>query len=163
MQRILVTGGAGFIGSHTCLTFLKNGYEIYVLDSFINSSPKSLKRIELILKNENINIENKLHLYKGDLRDKEILNEIFSDALSSGSPIQGVIHFAGLKAVAESINKPLYYWRNNVVGTINLLEIMNEFNCNRLVFSSSATVYETRENCLLDESTKFVPIVFSIL
>ena len=158
MKRILVTGGAGFIGSHTCLTLLENQYELYVLDSFINSSPQSLKKIEQILKYKNINIENKWHVYKGDLRDKERLNDIFSDALLSGIPIQGVIHFAGLKAVKESIENPLLYWDSNVNAAINLLKAMEENNCKLMVFSSSATIYGLASDNPLVENSNISPI-----
>ena len=156
MKRILVTGGAGFIGSHTCLTLLENEYELYVLDSFINSSPKSLKKIEQILKDKNI--KNKLHVYKGDLRNKAILNEIFYDALLSGIPIQGVIHFAGLKAVKESVENPLMYWDSNVNSAINLFKVMEENNCKILVFSSSATIYGLASDKPLKEDSNISPI-----
>ena len=158
MKRILITGGAGFIGSHTCLTLLENGYELYVLDSFINSSPQSLKRIEHILKDKNIDIDNKLHVYKGDLRDEERLNKIFLEATKSGDPIQGVIHFAGLKAVKESVENPLLYWDSNVNGAISLFKAMEKNNCKIMVFSSSATIYGLASDKPLNENSKISPI-----
>ncbi len=156
MKRILITGGAGFIGSHTCLTLLENGYELYVLDSFINSSPQSLTRIEHILKDKNI--DNKLHVYKGDLRDEERLNKIFLEATKSGDPIQGVIHFAGLKAVKESVENPLLYWDSNVNGAISLFKTMEKNNCKIMVFSSSATIYGLANEKPLNENSKIAPI-----
>mgnify|MGYP001250549283 CR=1 FL=1 len=158
MKRILITGGAGFIGSHTCLTLLENGYELYVLDSFINSSPQSLKRIEHILKDKNIDIDNKLHVYKGDIRDEERLNKIFLEATKSGDPIQGVIHFAGLKAVKESVENPLLYWDSNVNGAISLFKAMEKNNCKIMVFSSSATIYGLASDKPLNENSKISPI-----
>ena len=102
MKTLLITGGAGYIGSHTCLNLLSNGNEIYILDSFVNSSPEVFEKIKLIL-NENNKFENvKLKIYKGSLKDEDLLNEIFSNASASGRPIEGVIHFASLKSVSES-------------------------------------------------------------
>lgn len=128
-MAVLVTGGAGYIGSHTLVELLEQGYEVVVVDNLINSSEESLRRVGLITKKE-------LKFYKADLLDKEKLREIFKE-----NHIEAVIHFAGLKAVGESVSIPLKYYNNNLISTLNLCEVMGEFNVKKLVFSSSATVY----------------------
>ncbi len=128
-MSILITGGAGYIGSHTLITLSEAGYDFVVYDNLSNSSKESIKRVEKII-NKSIFFE------EGDIRDKELLKKVFKKY-----NIDSVIHFAGLKAVGESVEKPLEYYDNNVVGTIRLLEVMKEFNCKKIVFSSSATVY----------------------
>ncbi len=129
MGKILVTGGAGFIGSHTCVELLDNGYEIVVFDNFSNSKPEALNRIKKITAKE-------FGFYEGDLLNKEELERVFSE-----NEIDAVIHFAGLKAVGESVAKPVEYYHNNITGTLMLIEVMREHGCKRIVFSSSATVY----------------------
>tara|TARA_B100000242_G_C43054388_1_gene493057 strand:+ start:1153 stop:2208 length:1056 start_codon:yes stop_codon:yes gene_type:complete len=157
-NSILVTGGTGFIGSHTCINLIEKGYKIIVLDSLINSTNRVIKRIENIV-NPNIkNIHNKIDFFEGDLRDKDLLQGIFEKYKNTSFRIKGVIHFAGLKSVKESIENPLEYWSNNVVSTINLLEIMKKYNCFNLVFSSSATVYGYSEGGLLNEDSHINPI-----
>lgn len=132
-MAVLVTGGAGFIGSHTCLALLEAGFDIIVVDNESNSQKTSLKRIgELTGK--------KFTYYQVDLLDKAALNGVFSD-----HTIDAVIHFAGLKAVGESVAQPLRYYHNNLTGTLILCEVMEKHNVNRLVFSSSATVYGTHD------------------
>ena len=158
MKRILVTGGTGFIGSHTCASLLENGNEVYILDSLSNSSKKSLEKIKLIFSQKNIDISNKLYFFKGDLRDKEFIDSVFEKVKCKGNSIDGVIHFAGLKAVAESVNYPLKYWENNVIGSFNLLKSMSDNNCKTIVFSSSATVYGNPKDELLKESSNINPI-----
>ncbi len=128
-QTILVTGGAGYIGSHTLIELDSVGYNFVVYDNLSNSSREALKRVEQI-------IDKKIEFVKGDIRDKEKLKKVFSNF-----DIDSVIHFAGLKAVGESVEQPLKYYDNNVTGTIKLLEVMNEFECKKMLFSSSATVY----------------------
>ncbi len=128
-MSILVTGGAGFIGSHTCVELLQNGYDIVVLDNFINSKPEALKRIKQITGRD-------FKFYEIDLLDKERLETIFVE-----NEIEAVIHFAGLKAVGESVAKPLRYYHNNLTGTLILCQVMAKHNVKKLVFSSSATVY----------------------
>jgi len=130
-MRILVTGGAGYIGSHTCLELLQAGYEIIVVDNLVNSQEESLKRVQQLAGKT-------LQFHKADLLDKEALRAIFDCA---GGEIEAVIHFAGLKAVGESVAEPLRYYHNNVTGTLMLLEVMSEHKVKNLVFSSSATVY----------------------
>ena len=126
---VLVTGGAGYIGTHTCIELYKAGYEFIVYDNLCNSSREALKRVEKIIGKSVIFVE-------GDIRDKEALQSVFEKY-----DIDSVIHFAGLKAVGESVEKPLTYYDNNVYGTVALCEVMTENSCKRIVFSSSATVY----------------------
>ena len=128
-MAILITGGAGYIGSHACVELLDNGEQIVVLDNFSNSSPEALRRVERITGKA-------ISILTGDLRDKELLKRAFAD-----HRIESVIHFAGLKAVGESVQVPLAYYDNNVTGTVHLLEAMREAGVRLLVFSSSATVY----------------------
>lgn len=128
-MKILVTGGCGFIGSHTCCELLDNNYEVVVIDNLSNSKEDVIDKIKEIT-NKN------LKFYKGDLCDKELVDKIFKN-----ENIDAVIHFAGLKAVGESVKKPLLYYRNNIDSTLTLLEVMSKYNCKKLVFSSSATVY----------------------
>lgn len=128
-MSILVTGGAGYIGSHTLVSLFEAGYDFVVYDNLSNSSKASIKGVQEI-----INI--KITFIEGDVRDKKALRRVFKKY-----SIDSVIHFAGLKAVGESVEKPLMYYHNNVAGTLELLEVMQEFNCKKLVFSSSATVY----------------------
>ena len=158
MHRILVTGGAGFIGSHTCLVLLKNGFEIIVLDSFINSSERSLERVQQILSNEKFNCNLKIKIIKGDVRDKNIIEDLFLEAINEFKPINAVLHFAGLKAVEESFNLPLDYWDTNICGTINLLKVMKKYNCKTIVFSSTAAIYKRSDNTYLNEDSDIKPI-----
>ncbi|MDE6004127.1 MAG: UDP-glucose 4-epimerase GalE [Oscillospiraceae bacterium] len=129
MGKILVTGGAGFIGSHTCVEFLEAGYSVVVLDNLSNSKQESIRRIEKITGKQ-------IDFYKADMRDEDAVRKIFTE-----QEIDSVVHFAGLKAVGESVEKPLEYYENNINGTFVLLKIMREFHCKKFVFSSSATVY----------------------
>ena len=129
MTKILLTGGAGYIGSHTAIELLNNGYDVVVIDNLSNSSYESLKRVEQIT-------GKKISFINGDVRNKQTLNKVFNE-----HKIDSVVHFAGLKAVGESIQKPTLYYENNIVSTLSLLEKMNEFGIKKLVFSSSATVY----------------------
>lgn len=139
-QKILITGGAGYIATHTLIELNSANYDFVVYDNFSNSSKKALKRVEKI-------IGIKIEFVKGDIRDKKTLRKVFKKY-----KISSVIHFAGLKAVGESVANPLEYYDNNVVGTIRLLEIMKEFDCKKIVFSSSATVYGNPNSCPIDES-----------
>ena len=128
-MNILVTGGAGYIGSHTCIELINAGYKVVVVDNLCNSSLESLKRVEGI-------VDCNIPFHKVDVRDKQALTHVFEQY-----SIDGVIHFAGLKAVGESVEKPIEYYDTNVGGTFILAEVMREFDCKTLVFSSSATVY----------------------
>ena len=142
MKKILVTGGAGYIGSHTVLELLERNYQVVVIDNLSNSSEESIKRIEKITGKT-------IDFYKGDLRDKNLLDQIFSE-----NEITSVIHFAGLKAVGESVQKPLEYYHNNIYGTLVLLEAMKKANVKNIIFSSSATVYGDPERLPLDEDCR---------
>lgn len=137
---ILVTGGAGYIGSHTCIELLQEGYNITILDNLSNSSAVSLERVRQIT-------GKKFDFIQGDIRDKVFLDNLFSNI-----SFDSVIHFAGLKAVGESVNEPLSYYENNVLGTINLLNAMQKVGLKNLVFSSSATVYGVPETLPIPET-----------
>lgn len=128
-MKILVTGGCGYIGSHTCVELLENDYEVIIIDNLSNSKESVIDKIKTITNKE-------VKFYKGDVQDALLLEKIFTE-----ENIDAVIHFAGLKAVGESVEKPLLYYRNNLDSTLTLLEIMNKYNCKKIVFSSSATVY----------------------
>lgn len=128
-MAILVTGGAGYIGSHTCVEILNAGYEIVIVDNFYNSCPEALNRIKELTGKD-------FKFYECDIRDREGLDKVFAE-----NKIDAVIHFAGLKAVGESCAKPLEYYENNIGGTVTLCEAMRDAGCKKIVFSSSATVY----------------------
>jgi len=128
-MTILITGGAGYIGSHTCIDLIESGYEVVVLDNLCNSSLESIKRVEKLL---GVTIP----FHKVDVRNKAALIRIFEKY-----SIDGVIHFAGLKSIGESVTRPFEYYDVNVVGTFTLTEVMRKFNCKNFVYSSSATVY----------------------
>ncbi|WP_297238191.1 UDP-glucose 4-epimerase GalE [uncultured Faecalicoccus sp.] len=128
-MKILVTGGAGYIGSHTCVELLNAGYDVIVVDNLYNSNEKAIERIETIT-------NKKVKFYKKDILDKEAMNTIFDE-----NKIDAVIHFAGLKAVGESVQKPVEYYTVNIGGTLNLVDVMRKHNVKNIIFSSSATVY----------------------
>ena len=128
-MTVLVTGGAGFIGSHTCVELLKEGYDVAIVDNFCNSKPEVAGKIELIAGRP-------CKVYHTDILDKEGLNRVFRE-----SDIEAVIHFAGLKAVGESVSLPVKYYYNNIAGTLQLCRVMQDFGVKKFVFSSSATVY----------------------
>lgn len=128
-MKILVTGGCGFIGSHTCVELLDASYEVVIVDNFVNSDKSIIDKIKRITNKD-------LTFYEGDVCDKQLLLKIFKE-----NKIDAVIHFAAYKAVGESVKEPLKYYRNNLDSTLTLLEVMKEYNCHNFVFSSSATVY----------------------
>ena len=128
-MSILVTGGAGFIGSHTCVELLNAGYEVVVVDNLYNASEKALERVEQIT-------GKKVTFYEADILDRDALNAIFDK-----EQVESVIHFAGYKAVGESVRKPIEYYYNNITGTLILCDVMRKHNVKNIVFSSSATVY----------------------
>ncbi|MEH8020299.1 UDP-glucose 4-epimerase GalE [Rheinheimera metallidurans] len=140
MGYILLTGGAGYIGSHTALELLNSGYKVISFDNFSNSSDEALNRVEQLTNNAAISI-------KGDIRDEQALKQLFSQY-----DIKAVVHFAGLKAVGESTELPLHYYDNNVTGTVTLCRVMREFNVKKLVFSSSATVYGDAKHVPIPET-----------
>jgi len=128
-KKILVTGGAGYIGSHTVVSLIEHGFEVVIIDNFINSHPEAIHRIERIS-------QSSISYVQADVADEVALRDLFS-----GHDFYAVVHFAGLKAVGESVQQPLRYYQNNVAGALSLLKVMGEFGCKRMVFSSSATVY----------------------
>lgn len=128
-MEILVTGATGFIGSHTCVELINSGYDIVGIDNFINSKPEAIDNIEKIT-------GKRIAFYEGDVCDEKLLRKIMTE-----HKITAAIHFAGLKAVGESVEKPLMYYQNNLLSTIVLAKVMNEFGCKKIIFSSSATVY----------------------
>ena len=128
-KNILVTGGAGYIGSHTVILLIEAGYSVIVFDNFSNSSIESIKRVEKI-------VNKTIKVIEGDIRNQDDLDRVFRD-----NKIDAVIHFAGLKAVGESVTEPIKYYENNISGTINLCKVMAKYGCKSIVFSSSATVY----------------------
>lgn len=140
MTKILVTGGAGYIASHTNVQLLEKGYEVIALDNFLNSSYESINRVEKITGKKMIFVE-------GDCRDKKLLDKVFTE-----HKIDAVIHFAGLKAVGESCQKPVLYYENNLMSNLALLDAMSKHNVKKLVFSSSATVYGVPKKLPLDEN-----------
>ena len=139
MKTILVTGGAGYIGSHTTVELIKSGYEVVIIDNLSNSKYEAVKRVQKI-------VNKSITFYENDILDKDALRKIFSN-----HKIDAVINFAGYKAVGESVEKPLEYYHNNIGGLISLVEVMKEFNCKNLVFSSSATVYGNPESVPISE------------
>ncbi len=138
-MKVLVTGGCGYIGSHTCVELLEAGYEVVVVDNLCNSKKDVIQQIEEIT-------NKKVIFYQGDVCDYALLNKIFAH-----HEIAAVLHFAGLKAVGESVSQPLRYYRNNIDSTLTLLEVMIKYNCKNIVFSSSATVYGTPKSLPIKE------------
>ena len=141
-MKILVTGGTGYIGSHTVVELINNGYDVVIVDNFSNSKPIVLDRFKKITGKDIV-------FYELDLCDKEKLKVVFNE-----NKIDAVIHFAGYKAVGESVSKPLMYYRNNIDSTLSLLEVMNEYSVKKIVFSSSATVYGNPEVLPIKEDSK---------
>lgn len=139
MSTVLVTGGAGFIGSHTSVELLNAGYDIIILDNFVNSKPESLKRIKELTGKD-------FKFYQADIRDEEAMTKVFAE-----NKINAVIHFAGLKSVPQSVKEPLNYYDNNIAGTVCLCRVMDKAGCKKLVFSSSATVYGSKNPSPLRE------------
>jgi UDP-glucose 4-epimerase len=138
-MKILVTGGAGYIGSHTCVELLQANHDVVVIDNYLNSSPKSLERVEKIT-------GKKVAVHELDLLDQQKLMDLFEQ-----EKFDAVIHFAGLKAVGESVAKPLYYYKNNITGSVNLFEAMQKHGVKTIIFSSSATVYGDPESVPVKE------------
>lgn len=141
-KKILVTGGVGYIGSHTCIELVEAGYEIVVYDNLSNSNLEALRRVEQI-------VGQSIDFIKGDILDYSLLSEVFAK-----NNFFAVIHFAGLKAVGDSVSKPLKYYKNNVTGTLTLLEVMKKNNVKNIIFSSSATVYGDPEKLPITEDAK---------
>ena len=141
-MKILVTGGAGYIGSHTCVELLESGYEVVIVDNLCNSNPKSMERVQELTGKT-------VTFYEGDVRDADLLRKIFAE-----HEISAVIHFAGLKAVGESVAQPWRYYDNNLNSTLVLTKVMEEVGCKRIIFSSSATVYSGDNEMPLRETSR---------
>ena len=140
-MKVLVTGGTGYIGSHTCVELINEGYEVIIIDNLVNSSKDVVEKIETIT-------GKKIKFYENDCCDKNALRKIFKE----NEGIEAVLHFAGLKAVGESVSMPIKYYENNLGSTLSLIDVMNEFNCKNIVFSSSATVYGDPEELPITEN-----------
>ena len=151
MAHLLITGGAGFIGSHTCVVLLEAGHELVVLDSFANSSPMALDRVAELTGHQ-------VQLVEGDVRDASLLNQLFAETSASGQSIEAVIHFAGLKAVGEAVVEPLRYWDVNLCGSRTLVAAMDAHHCRTLVFSSTSTIYGEPTRFPLVETMAPAPI-----
>jgi UDP-glucose 4-epimerase len=151
MKHVLVTGGAGYIGSHTTVQLLQNNYKVTIVDSLVNANPKSLDRVREIVGEE---LGKNLFFTKVDLVNRDELDK----ALAANAPYDACIHFAGLKAVGESVKIPLLYYHNNLTGTFFLIETMKKYGCQKIVFSSSATVYGTASPPLTESSQAGVGI-----
>ena len=138
MRRILVTGGLGYIGTHTSLLLLEKGYRVVIVDNYSNSNAGALTRLRSMVDSSP---DEKISFHEVDIRNQSALDRVFRACESEGAPIEACIHFAAYKAVGESIREPLKYYDNNVGGSIALLSVMKAHNCKKLVFSSSCTVY----------------------
>ena len=157
MDTILVTGGFGYIGSHTCVSLLEKVYFVLVVDSLINSFKDNFKKIRQILLEKGINPNNRFEFIEGDIRNRLLLDDIFNEYAKAKKPIKSVLHFAGLKSISTSIKKPLEYWETNILSTLTLISVMKKYHCFTLIFSSSATVYKTNNFQVLRESNRVQP------
>ena len=157
METVLVTGGCGYIGSHTCVSLLENNHNVLIIDSLINSYKDSFEKIKKTVELKGIDVKNNIQFFQGDLRDKVWLDNIFSDYLRADKPIKSVIHFAGLKSIYNSIKSPLEYWDSNITSTITLLSTMQKYDCYTLIFSSSASIYKPKGFKLLKENDELKP------
>ena len=158
MDTVLITGGCGYIGSHTCISLLNSDFNILIIDSLVNSFESTFEKIKKISFRKGISNKLSIQFIKGDLRDKIWLENIFSEYIKSNRPIKKVIHFAALKSIFFSIKEPLEYWDTNVISTLCLLSTMKKFNCYTFVFSSSATVYKPNGSNLLKETDELLPL-----
>ena len=158
MDTVLVTGGCGYIGSHTCISLLNYDYNILIIDSLVNSFESSFEKIKEISLRNGITINERIQFIKGDLRDNHWLENIFSEYVKSKRPIKKVIHFAGLKSISFSIKEPLEYWDVNVKSTLSLISSMKKFDCFTFIFSSSASVYKPNGSNLIRETDPLKPL-----
>ena len=158
MKSILVTGGCGYIGSHATLELIKLGYQVFIIDSNVNSKPIVIDRIIEQLKIEKYPYEDRIFFEKGDLQNLKFIEEFFSNLDKKNIKIDAVIHFAGLKSIKESKEYPLKYWNNNVIGTLNLISVMERYGCETIIFSSSATIYGKSASYLISEEESLEPV-----
>ena len=157
MNSTLITGGTGFIGSHTCVKLLESGRKIIILDSLANSSKLIIERLVKICNLSSKNLSKRVTFIQGDIRSFELLDKIFFSEQKNNTPIDSVVHLAGLKSIEESIRLPIDYWDVNVNGSINLLKIMKKYECFQIVFSSSASIYGVSDDNSLKENAKINP------
>lgn len=158
MKSILITGGSGFIGSHISLLLLEQGYNVFVIDSLLNSSSEVIKKIKDIYLSKNCEAKNGIYFFRGDLKNISDLDQFFEYIISKNCVIEAVFHLAGLKSASNSIRKPLHYWNNNLISTLNLMKIMSKYSCKKLIFSSSAIVYSHKNKFPLTEESIINPI-----
>lgn len=157
METILVTGGCGYIGSHTCVKLLEKNYNVLILDSLINSSEESYANIIKIFDLKGINVSERIQFIEGDLRNQIWLDSVFDTYFKVNKPIKSVIHFAGLKSIYDSIKSPINYWDSNISSTVSLILTMKKYQCFSLIFSSSASVYNSQGLKLLKETDEIKP------
>ena len=157
MKSVLVTGGAGFIGSHTSLVLLEEGFNVFVIDSLINSYAESIHRVRKIFKYNSPKAKNDIYFFNCDLCDIKKTDLIFQNIYLKGFLLEGIIHIAGFKYVTESIKKPNYYWSNNLKSTLNIIKLMKKYKCKNMVFSSSAAIYGQVNNKPILENFKKKP------
>lgn len=158
MKCVVVTGGAGFVGSHTCLLLLETGYTIFIIDSLENSFIDTFDRIKKLNDLSNYKYKNSIYFYKSDLKDFAKLEFIFEEIKRKEFKIECVFHFAGLKSASKSIDYPIEYWSSNLIGTINLIKIISKYNCKNFIFSSSAIVYGNENKIPLKEDSIVDPL-----
>ena len=156
MTGILITGGAGFIGSHTALFLLQNGFDVVVIDSLVNSFAESIDRVRRLYKSSNSNKKNNIYFFNANLCNFPELEKVFQELLLMGLEIDAVLHFAGFKSVSSSFGLPGKYWFNNITSTMNLLLVMKKYKCKSMVFSSSASVYGKKNKSPLKE--EYIPL-----
>jgi len=158
MARLLITGGGGFIGTHSCVELIKEGHDLIVIDSFVNSSHIGLERVKEITNLTTKEAKQRLQVVNSDIRNRAKVEKVFSNATKEGRKVEAVIHFAGLKSVNESLEEPLCYWDINVTGTHDLLSVMHSYNCRTLILSSSATIYGKPDLVPIPETATINPI-----
>ena len=158
MKTYLITGGSGFVGSHIAVDLLLSGNHVVIIDSYINSNPGIEKILYKIGEDKNYSFKNNLFFFRGDIRDEAFLKNIFQERISLKKPIDAVVHCGGLKSISESILDPLKYWDSNIIGSITLFKVMNIFDCFKIVFSSSASIYGHSLSNSIDENSPINPL-----
>ena len=151
MKKVLITGGCGFIGSHVAALLLENKFHVIIIDNNENSSSKIISNIKKTAEQKRKNCSDFMSFENCDIRNYDSIKDIFQREIFSGSEISWVIHCAGVKSIKESTIFPLTYWEQNVLGAINILKVMKQFNCKNIIFSSSATIYDSSSEYLIKE------------